>query len=136
MKRVLVLIFLLLITGCTESKITCNKKEKEEYVTMNQIVTINFKGNKIKNAEYKINAVLEDEYKDSNQYFVSVLKEQFSTFKKDYGIKVEINENKKGATLKMNLTKDNFEKLYLDGESETKKEEIIKDFKEKGYVCD
>lgn len=136
MKRILVLVLLLLVTGCGESTIVCNKQQKEEYVTMNQTIRINYKRKNIVDAEYKIDAVLKDEYKDSSEYFISVLEEQFSTFEDDYGVKVDVQKIESGATLKMNLTKENFEKMYLDGDAEKEKEDIIESFKEKGYTCE
>ena len=135
MKRVLVLLSLFLLTGCGESTVVCNKEQKEEYVTMNQTIKMNFKWEKLLDAEYKINSVLKEEYKDLNDYFVGVLEEQFATFEDEYGVKINIEKNESGAILKMNLTKDNFEKMYLDSDTEKQKEDIIESFKEKGYTC-
>lgn len=132
MKRVFILSLLILITGCGKSQINCEKKQEENYVTINQNIIVNFNHKKVSNATYKIEATLKDKYKESSEHFTSLFKEQFSTFEKDYNIKLNVDKKSNGVIITMNINKENFNKLYLKDET---KEDVIKYFEKEGYSC-
>lgn len=135
MKKLAVIIMLLLVTGCGKSQINCVKEQKRDYITIEQNMIINFKYKKLENAIYNIDAVLVDEYKESNAQLTDILKEEFLSFEKDYGIKLNVQKNDKGAKISLDISKENFNKIYLKNNEETKKDNIIKLFEKNGYTC-
>jgi len=134
MKKMLVLVCLLFITGCS-STLTCTKEQKEEYVTMNQEIKINFKGKKVKSAEFIVDAELKTEYTDSSDYFAELLRTQFSNFQELYGVDLEVKQTKTGAKLIMKMNKESFNNIYGSSSQNIDKDNIKRNFEDNGYAC-
>lgn len=135
MKRLVLVIILLLVTGCGESSINCIKEQKRDYITINQNMLLNFKGKKLENAKYDISATLIDKYKDSSTHLTDILKSEFLSFEKDYGIKLNVQNSDASTKISMDITKENFDKIYISDKTKSSKDNIIELFQKNGYTC-
>lgn len=111
--------------------ITCSAVQEEEMVTMNQDIKLYFKSNVLTSADIIIDAVLDSDYLDYIDSFVSSLKTQFNNFQ--YGKNVEIKKTSRGAKVTYTMDESNFQQQY--GSASTKSA-IINEVEAAGYDCD
>lgn len=110
--------------------ITCSTVQKEDNVTMNQKISLNFKSNKLTSASIVIDAKLDSKLLDYIDEFIDSLEEEFDGFEYD---DVKIKKTSMGAKVTYSMDEDDFEDEYG---SATTKSAIISEMEAAGYDCD
>lgn len=110
--------------------VVCSSSTEESYITMNQDIKLHFSSNTLKSADIVIEAVLDSEYLDYIDTFVSSLNAQFANFQ--YGDNIVVKKTSNGARVTYSMDEDDFEDQY--GSAETKSA-IIKEIEAAGYDC-
>ena len=85
--------------------IVCSTVSEEANVTMNQDIKLHFKYGNLKSADIVIEAILDDDYLDYIDSFVTSLKTQFANFQ--YSDNVEVKKTSKGARVTYSMDEDN-----------------------------
>ncbi len=133
MKKIIIIISLMILTGCTE-KIICTNNTETENLKIEEQLIITHKGNKIKNVENNVEYIIKDEnIKESFNKTFETIKENYKNQYINYS--EEINEN----TYKFNvnyspnqLEEEILNKLNSSKNLETYKKKIL----EQGMKCE
>jgi len=135
MKKIVLLIMILLLTGCFEDSgklvTTCTKNEKINTLNIETVYIIDFKSDKINNVE------VSKYYNDSNTNTISSIKSSINStdrFIEGLNRSIKINTNNEFKiiyNIKPETSKEIKDK-YLVSESRT---DLVKKLKEQGYEC-
>ena len=151
MKRIrtllLSLLIVLLITGCgsKEQKLVCTNTEKEDGIEIEQVISMTYKGNKLKNMTMEVNTKVTDSNIQENwEEFKNSMDEQNIEVDKD-GVRLKVEKNDQTyeykTTLDIDIENASQEALdsqgfsYLKSDKSTlksSKEEAEKD----NFVCE
>ena len=116
------LLVLILVTGCgttedKEEKLVCTTTEKEDGMSVEEVISMTYKNDKLKRMTMEVNTTITD----------TDIKENWQEFKKHMD---ESNEefNKDGVSLKVEVNDQNYEyNTILDIDIENASEDILKE---------
>lgn len=116
------LLVLLTMTGCGGKKLTCTNEIKESGIEMNQIIDVNFKGDKVDSMKVTVDVTLPDSLKDQKQTMIDSMKEEVKDAK--------VTETKNGFKVTGSTdAKD------LGTDNEAKYDDVKKTLEATGYKC-
>lgn len=143
MKKISVLLLAIVMTfiatGCMGSKkLVCTNQEKEDGMTANMTMTVNFKNDLAANMNMDIKMTLDDKYKSYMSMFKETIKSQYSKYEKS-GMKLDIDS--KDNQLSVKLSAD-FEKMSSSDKkslgfssSDNSYKAVKKSLEAEGYSC-
>ena len=137
-KYVIMLFLVLMLSGCGEETLTCQKSEKSDAGKMSESHTIVFKNDEIKLYNASVTVDLSEKYIDYTDMFMENLESAFDDLKDQDGITYKSNKDNGVITIsisgnydKMNQeSKDNLGFSDADSYDSVKKE-----FEENEYTC-
>ena len=142
-----ILICLLCVVSCI-TLVGCNaKKDKVEYAecsitqetddfNLDTSIKITIKNNKFTNATFKADYLLSERLMDYQDKFKDGIEKEFETFEQQYGVKVETSIIDEGVRVTLDMTAEQFEKIYnVNADEDVTKKELIEEFEESGYTC-
>ena len=151
MKRIrtllLSLLIVLLITGCgsKEQKLVCTNTEKEDGIEIEQVISMTYKGNKLKNMTMEVNTKVTDSNIQENwEEFKNSMDEQNIEVDKD-GVRLKVEKNDQTyeykTTLDIDIENASQEALDSQGFSDLKSDKsTLKSSKEEAekdnFVCE
>lgn len=138
-KYLIIIISLVLISGCDKKKtLTCTKTEQETGMNLTTTTTTNFKNDKIASIKLELNAKLDSTYVKYKDTIKKSLEQQYSIYKDEKG--VTYHTSVKDDNIKFNLIVDNKaisketrKKLNIsNGEGYEKSKKLLE---KDGYTC-
>ena len=136
MKKITVFLFLILIlTGCSK-KYNCTYTEDNNGILKEEILSLKFKNDKLVKVIDNITLTLSKEYEDAIKSTYDTINSEYRKYKKleGYTVKTKLDNNKIITNLKIDLNKTKSKSIHLFDTS-LKKDEIINELEENGYVC-
>ena len=138
MRKVLVagILSLVVLTGCGKKQtITCTQSQKTMGIEIEQVIRIDLEGNKFKEINMPIDAILPDTYINRKQTFVTSFEKQYANFESLYGVKPEVSESDKGVKVTANMSAEQAKKFSGSNNTKTSRKEVIETFEKQGYTC-
>ena len=116
------LFVIILITGCgvsneKEQKLVCTTTESEDGMSIEQVISMTYKNNKLKHMTMEVNTEITDATIQENwEQFKQIMNDDNKEFNKD------------GVSLKVNINDQNYEyNTILDIDVENASEEVLKE---------
>lgn len=136
MKKITIFLFLILIlTGCSK-KYNCTYTEDNNGILKEETMNLVFKKDNLIKVIDNITLTLSSEYKDAIKSTYDTINSEYRKYKKleGYIVKTKLDNNKIITNLKIDLNKTKSKSIHLFDTS-LKKDEIINELEENGYVC-
>lgn len=129
----------ILLTGCGEKKLVCNKSETQNGITNKENIEVLFKKEKPISTKVSIKMTFNSNTKSQINTTYDILKTSFEELKDKKGI--QINTSKKDNSINFFMNVDlkkinDSEKLGLDFSNNDNYEKIKGEFKSDGYTCE
>ena len=137
MKKILIILFsILLLTGCNNKTLTCNKlEESAEIYSINSEHVFKFKKNKVNNFTTSINVKLIDDSIVKIEDFKDILKEKEKEFSDEgFNTKIKTKDNESSLIISSEKNPKNLVNKFFFTEDYSY-EYIKKYLKKEGYSC-
>lgn len=102
-KRIGILLLILILTGYKINRIECNKKEIENEIEAEKIITIELRNNKIINMIISEETKIPEKYINQKDILLNTIKTQYELIEQEYNIKPEITETELGTKVEFEM---------------------------------
>ena len=135
MKKIIILLTALVLTGCKINRVECNKTEIENEIEIQKTITTELKTNKIVNMKIETETMIPEKYINQKDIISNIIKEQYNQIEETYNIKPEITEKETGTKIEFEMNEEQIKEFYNSKSVVTTTKEIIEEFENQGFTC-